>query len=99
MQTKQTTGLRPMEKKYVVIVNQACNKLKGFLKLHKKMKRAICITGKVRVRSTSPPGTALRSVCARTDAGRVKDFLQLVKSRGTASARFFKFTGYGVRYI
>jgi len=46
MQTKQTTGLRPMDNNYVTIVKQACAKVTGFSELYKEMERAICITGK-----------------------------------------------------
>jgi hypothetical protein len=46
MQTKQTTGLRPMDINYVTIVKQACDKVMGFLELYKEMERAMCITGK-----------------------------------------------------
>ena len=46
MQTKQTTGLRPMDKDYVTIVAQASNKVTGFSALYKEMERSISITGK-----------------------------------------------------
>ena len=48
MQTKQTTGLPTAANDYVTIVQQACNKVTGFLQLYKEMERSITITGKSR---------------------------------------------------
>ncbi len=38
--------MRTMDKDYVTIVQQACNKVTGFEQLYKEMERAISITGK-----------------------------------------------------
>ncbi len=103
MQT-QTTGLRPMDKNYVTIVKQACNKVTGFEQLYKEMERAICITGKSKSTLTNYARQlahlALHYNCfpLELDAEQVMDYMYLVKSRGTTSATFFKFTVYGMRY-
>ena len=104
MQTKQTTGLRPMDKDYVTIVKQASDKVTGFLELYKEMERAISITGKSKSTFTNYSRQlahlALHYNCfpLELDAEQVMDYLHLVKSRGTTSATFFKFTVYGLRY-
>jgi len=103
MQT-ETTGLRPMDKDYVTIVKQACDKVTGFDGLYKEMERAICITGKSKSTLTNYSRQlahlALHYNCfpLELDAEQVMDYLYLVKSRGTTSATFFKFTVYGMRY-
>ncbi len=103
MQT-QTTGLRPMDSDYVTIVKQACNKVTGFEGLYKEMERAISITGKSKSTLTNYSRQlahlALHYNCfpLELDAEQVMDYLYLVKSRGTTSATFFKFTVYGLRY-
>lgn len=101
---KQTTGLRPMDKNYVTIVQQACDKVTGFEQLYKEMERAISITGK----STSTLTNYSRQLAhlalhynrfpLELDAEQVMDYLYLIKNRGTTSATFFKFTVYGMRY-
>lgn len=103
MQT-QTTGLRPMDKNYVTIVKQACDKVTGFDGLYKEMERAICITGKSKSTlanyARQLAHLALHYNCfpLELDAEQVMDYMYLVKSRGTTSATFFKFTVYGMRY-
>ena len=104
MQTKQTTGLRTAANDYVTIVQQACDKVTGFSDLYKEMERAICISGK----STSTLTNYSRQLAHLSlhynclaldlDAEQVMDYLHLIKSRGTVSATFFKFTVYGLRY-
>lgn len=104
METKQTTGLRPMDKDYVTIVEQACGKITGFAELYKEMERAISITGKSKSTLTNYSRQlahlALHYNCfpLELDAEQVMDYLYLVKSKGTTSATFFKFTVYGMRY-
>lgn len=101
---KQTTGMRTMDKDYVTIVQQACNKVTGFEQLYKEMERAISITGKSKSTLTNYSRQlahlALHYNCfpLELDAEQVMDYLYLVKSRGTTSATFFKFTVYGLRY-
>ena len=46
MQTKQTTGLRTAATDYVTIVQQACDKVTGFLLLYKEMEPAVSISGR-----------------------------------------------------
>jgi integrase/recombinase XerD len=104
MQTKSTTGLRRAAKDYVTIVEQACDKVTGFSLLYKEMERAISITGKSKSTLTNYSRQlahlSLHYNCfpLDLDAEQVMDYLHLVKSRGTTSATFFKFTVYGLRY-
>jgi len=104
MQTKQTTGLRPMDSGYVTIVKQASDKVTGFDGLYKEMERAICISGKSKstltnyARQLAHLALHYNSFPLELDAEQVMDYLHLVKSRGTTSATFFKFTVYGLRY-
>jgi len=101
---KETTGPRPMDKDYVTIVKQACDKVTGFEQLYKEMERAISITGKSKSTLTNYSRQlahlALHYNCfpLELDAEQVMDYLYLIKSRGTTSATFFKFTVYGMRY-
>ena len=103
MQT-QTTVLRPMDKDYVTIVQQAINKVTGFEQLYKEMERSISITGKSKstltnyARQLAHLALHYNSFPLELDAEQVMDYLYLVKSRGTTSATFFKFTVYGMRY-
>ncbi|MEJ7560883.1 MAG: hypothetical protein WKF66_21410 [Pedobacter sp.] len=104
MQTKQTTGLRTAASDYVTIVSRASTKVSGFEQLYKEMERSICVSGK----SSSTlinygrqlAHLALHYNCLPTllDKDQVLDYLHFVKSRGTPSATFFKFTVYGMRY-
>jgi integrase/recombinase XerD len=104
MQTKQTTGLRPMDKDYVTIVKQACSKVTGFRELYKELERAISITGKSKStltnysRQLAHLALHYNQFPLDLDAEQVMDYLYLIKSRGTTSATFFKFTVYGLRY-
>lgn len=104
MQTKQTTVLCTVGKNYVTIVQQASNKVTGFCELYKEMERSISITGKSKSTLTNYSRQlahlALHYNCLPLDldAEQVMDYLHLVKSRGTTSATFFKFTVYGLRY-
>ena len=101
---KETTGLRPMDKDYVTIVKQACNKVTGFEQLYKEMERAISITGKSKStltnysRQLAHLSLHYNRFPLELDAEQVMDYLYLIKSRGTTSATFFKFTVYGMRY-
>ncbi len=103
MQT-QTTGLRPMDKNYVTIVKQACDKVRGFDGLYKEMERAIYITGNSKstlsnyARQLAHLALHYNCLPLELDAEQVMDYMYLVKSRGTTSATFFKFTVYGMRY-
>lgn len=104
MHTKQTTGLRTAAKDYLTIVQQACDKVTGFSLLYKEMERGISISGKSKSTLTNYARQlahlALHYNCfpLDLDAEQVMDYLYLVKSRGTTSATFFKFTVYGLRY-
>ena len=104
MQTKQTTGLRVAANDYVTIVQQACDKVTGFSLLYKEMERSISISGKslstLTNYSRQLAHLALHYNCfpLELDSEQVMDYLHLVKSRGTISATFFKFTVYGLRY-
>jgi integrase/recombinase XerD len=104
MQTKQTTGLRTAASDYVTIVSRASTKVSGFEQLYKEMERSISVSGK----SSSTlinygrqlAHLALHYNCLPTllDRDQVLDYLHFVKSKGTPSATFFKFTVYGMRY-
>jgi integrase/recombinase XerD len=104
MQTKQTTGLRCAANDYVTIVAQACAKISGFEQLYKEMERAINVSGKSRSTLTNYgrqlAHLALHYNCLPTelDKDQVLDYLHFVKSKGSPSATFFKFTVYGMRY-
>ena len=104
MQTKQTTGCGVRASDYVTIVQQACNEVSGFEQLFKEMERAISITGKSTSTLTNYgrqlAHLALHYKCFPLDLNKeqVLDYLFLVKSRGAASATFFKFTVYGIPY-
>lgn len=104
MQTKQTTSPGKRASDYVTIAQQACNEVSGFEQLYKEMDRAICISGKSKSTFTNYSRQlahlALHYNCfpLELDAEQVMDYLHIVKSRGTTSATFFKFTVYGLRY-
>lgn len=104
MQTKQTTVLRTAAADYVTIVQQACSKVTGFSDLYKEMERAICVSGKSRStltnysRQLAHLSLHYNCLALELDAEQVMDYLHLIKSRGTVSATFFKFTVYGLRY-
>lgn len=104
MKKQQATGLRLSAKDYVTIVQQACNKVKGFSELCKEMERSISINGKSKStfinysRQLAHLALHYEYFPLDLDADQVMDYLHLVKSRGTASATFFKFTVYGLRY-
>ena len=104
MQTKQTTGLRTAANDYVTIVAQASGKVRGFADLYKEMERSISVSGKSSSTLTNYgrqlAHLALHYNCLPTslDKDQVLDYLHHVKSKGTPSATFFKFTVYGMRY-
>jgi integrase/recombinase XerD len=104
MQTKQTTGMRCAADDYVTIVAQASAKIQGFEQLYKEMERSISVSGKSRSTLTNYgrqlAHLALHHNCLPTelDKDQVLDYLHYVKSKGTPSATFFKFTVYGMRY-
>ena len=104
MQTRQTTSLCRSASDYVTIVAQASTKVNGFEQLYKEMERSICVSGKSRSTLTNYgrqlAHLALHYNCLPTelDKDQVLDYLHYVKSKGTPSATFFKFTVYGMRY-
>ena len=103
MQNKQTTSLRTTDKDYVTIVEQACAKVTGFTKLYKDLERSINVSGKSEStlanygRQLAHLALHYNELPTNLDSEQVLDYLNLVKSRGTASATFFKFTVYGMR--
>ena len=102
--TKRSTGLRTAATDYETLVQQAINKVTGFEQLYKELERAINVTGK----STSTLTNYSRHLAhlalhydllpTELDNEQVLDYLHLVKSKGSPSATFFKFTVYGMRY-
>lgn len=102
--TKRSTGLRTAAPDYETLVQQAINKVTGFEQLYKELQRAINVSGK----STSTLTNYSRHLAhlalhyqmlpTELDNEQVLDYLHLVKGDGSASATFFKFTVYGMRY-
>jgi integrase/recombinase XerD len=103
MQNKPTSGPRRAAKDYVTVVQQACGKITGFTKLYQDLERSMNVTGKSKSTLTNY-GRQLAHLALHynqlpttLDSEQVLDYLHLVKSKGTASATFFKFTVYGMR--
>ncbi len=102
--TKQTTGLRTAANDYVTIVQQAINKVTGFEQLYKEMERGINVSGKSistltnYSRQLAHLALHYQQLPTELDSEQVLDYLHLVKSNGSPSATFFKFTVYGLRY-
>jgi len=102
--TKRPTGLRTAATNYVTLVQQASNKVTGFELLYKDLERAINISGKS-ISTLTNYGRQLAHLAlhyqqlpTELDSEQVMDYLHLVKSKGSPSATFFKFTVYGMRY-
>lgn len=102
--TKQTTGPGKRAKDYETIVSQACAKVTGFMQLYKELERAINVSGKS-ISTLTNYGRQLAHLAlhyqllpTELDNEQVPDYLHLVKSNGSPSATFFKFTVYGMRY-
>lgn len=74
------------------------------MQLYKEMERAINVSGKSKSTlinyGRQLAHLALHYNCMPTelDCEQVLDYLHLIKSTGTRSATFFKFTVYGMRY-
>jgi len=87
----------------VTIAEQACAKVIGFKELYQKLERSIDVTGKSKStftnygRQLAHLALHYNEVPTALDAEQVLDYLHLVKSNGTPSATFFKFTVYGMR--
>jgi integrase/recombinase XerD len=102
--TKRTTGLRTAATDYVTLVQQAINKVTGFDQLYKELDRAINVSGKSRSTLTNYSRHLAHlalyydQIPTLLDQEQVLDYLHLVKSKGSPSASFFKFTVYGMRY-
>jgi integrase/recombinase XerD len=103
MQNKQTTGLHTAADDYVTIAAQACDKVIGFKELYQKLERSIDVTGKSKStfinygRHLAHLALHYNELPTSLDAEQVLDYLHLVKSGGSVSASFFKFTVYGMR--
>lgn len=102
--TKRATGLRTAAGDYETLVQQAINKVTGFEQLYKELERAINISGKSKSTLTSYSrhlahlALHYQRLPTELDNEEVMDYLHLVKSNGSPSATFFKFTVYGMRY-
>ena len=102
--TKRPTGLRTAASGYETLVQQAINKVSGFEQLYKDLERAINISGKSKstltnyARHLAHLALHYEQLPTALDNGQVMDYLHLVKSNGSPSATFFKFTVYGMRY-
>lgn len=102
--TKRPTGLRTAASDYETLVQQAINKVTGFYQLYKELERAINVSGKSKSTLTNYSrhlahlALHYNQVPTELDNEQVLDYLHLVKSKGSPSATFFKFTVYGMRY-
>ena len=102
--TKQPTGLRTAAGDYQTLVQQAISKVSGFDALYKELERAISISGKSKstltnyARHLAHLALHYQQLPTELDSDQVMDYLHLVKSNGSPSATFFKFTVYGMRY-
>jgi len=103
MQNKETTDCGTRASDYVTIVQQACSKVNGFDKLYADFERYINVGGKSASTLTNY-GRQLAHLALHynqlptdLDQEQVLDYLHLVKSNGSPSATFFKFTVYGMR--
>lgn len=88
---------------YVTIVQQACDKVTGFTKLYKDLERSINVSGKSKStltnygRHLAHLALHFNELPTALDNEQVLDYLHYVKSKGSPSATFFKFTVYGMR--
>jgi len=102
--TKRPTGLRTAAANYETLVQQAINKVTGFGQLYKELERAINVSGKSKStltnysRQLAHLALHYQQMPTELDSEQVLDYLHLVKSNGSPSATFFKFTVYGMRY-
>ncbi|WP_369127521.1 phage integrase N-terminal SAM-like domain-containing protein, partial [Terrimonas pollutisoli] len=96
--------MRCKAKDYVTIVQQASSKVTGFEQLYKDLERAINVSGKSKstltnyARQLAHLALHYQQLPTDLDNEQVLDYLHLVKSNGSPSATFFKFTVYGMRY-
>src|SRR5437868_856300 len=102
--TKRSTGLRTAAANYETLVQQAINKVSGFKQLYKELERAINVSGKSKStltnygRHLAHLALHYQQLPTALDNEQVLDYLHFVKSKGSPSATFFKFTVYGMRY-
>jgi len=102
--TKQSTGLRTAAPDYETLVQQASGKVNGFKQLYKELERAINVSGKSKStfanysRHLAHLALHYNQLPTELDPEQVLDYLHLVKSKGSPSATFFKFTVYAMRY-
>lgn len=102
--TKRPTGLRTAAANYETLVQQAINKVNGFEQLYKDLERAINVSGKSKstltnyARHLAHLALHYQQLPTELDSEQVMDYLHVVKSNGSPSATFFKFTVYGMRY-
>ena len=102
--TKRPTGLRTAAPDYETLVQQASRKVTGFAQLYKELQRAINVSGKSKStltnysRQLAHLALHYNQLPTELDQEQVLDYLHLVKSKGSPSATFFKFTVYGMRY-
>jgi integrase/recombinase XerD len=102
--TKRATGLRTAASDHQTLVQQAVGKVSGFDELYKELERAISISGKSKstltnyARHLAHLALHYQQLPTELDSEQVMDYLHLVKSNGSPSATFFKFTVYGMRY-
>jgi integrase/recombinase XerD len=102
--TKRSTGLRTRASDYETLVQQAIGKVTGFELLYKELERSINVSGKSistltnYSRHLAHLALHYQQLPTELDNEQVLDYLHLVKSNGSPSSTFFKFTVYGMRY-
>lgn len=102
--TKRSTGLRTRAHDYQTLVQQAKDKVNGFEELYKVLDRAINVSGKSKSTLTNYSrhlahlALHYNMLPTELDNEQVLDYLHMVKSNGSPSATFFKFTVYSMRY-
>lgn len=102
--TNRTTGLRCAANDYVTIVKQAEGKVTGFSELYKDIERSMNVTGKSKStltnysRQLAHLALYYNQLPTELDSEQVLDYLHMIKTKGTPSATFFKFTVFGMRY-
>ena len=102
--TKRPIGLHTAASDYETLVQQVTGKVSGFAQLYKDLERAINVSGKSKSTLTNYSrhlahlALHYNQLPTELDQEQVLDYLHLIKSIGSPSATFFKFTVYGMRY-
>jgi len=101
----QTIRPRTVANDYVTVVQQACEKVKGFADLYWELKRSISINGKSQSclvnysRQLAHLALHYDRMPLDLDPDQVMDYLHFIKCNGNVSPSFFNFTVHGMRYV